>query len=224
MGNTPTPLRETVRADDVNRAERMLSNKTSESRAKLINEDYSPDCILDSCKRVDGNALYYAVERNRVKMVELFLKHGGDIHSLGRYDETLLHCCGRVHGNVKLAKILIEHGADLKATDDLGRYPIHSASSSGFFNKTPFIEYLLSTMNEADARDYLNIKDFYGNTPLMTAVNAENIPVTQSLQLLGADDTIVNNNGQTAFDIAKERKAEMMEILESKQRLTDNSN
>ena len=77
---------------------------SGEQAADLINEDHSPDCIMQSCSRVEGNALYYAVDRNRVEIVKVLLGHGGDLNTQGHFGETCVHNAAR-HNWVPMAQV-----------------------------------------------------------------------------------------------------------------------
>lgn len=56
----------------------------------------------------------------------------------------------------------------------------------------------------------LDVKDFLGNTPLMYAVMAKNERVARVLIKYGADQSVINRLGQTAYDVANQ---EFKEIL-----------
>ena len=49
----PTPLKRAIRTHDVARVQEILEGAGSkEEAARMINEDHSPDCIMDSCSKV----------------------------------------------------------------------------------------------------------------------------------------------------------------------------
>ena len=199
MCNRPTPLRRAVRLDNLEALQKILADADSKGRAAfLINEDYAPDCIMQSCSKTIGNAFYYTVFRGRTQMVDLMLKYGADVYSSGYNGETPLHCAAR-SSNLDVVKMLIEHGCDPKSTDDLGRVALHSAARS-VFNTTYVLRYLVEEKMESED---INMKDFSGRTPLHEAARYGCVGTTETLIELGSDVMARNNDGETPLDIAK---------------------
>ena len=64
---------------------RKLLNAEGLHADRLINADHSADCILDAMSGVPGNALYYAVSKNRYDMADILLEYGADIYATGEY-------------------------------------------------------------------------------------------------------------------------------------------
>ncbi|SHN68097.1 ankyrin repeat domain-containing protein [Desulfovibrio litoralis] len=107
----------------------------------------------------------------------------------------------------KAVKFLLANGADIKATDNKGRNPLHSLSNARVLSK-PDLELFIKAGVDINARD----KD--GNTPLMLFVIAsrdrsdyydeqqiamftKNLPI---LKELGADPKIQNKDGKIPYD------------------------
>ncbi|MBN2447343.1 MAG: ankyrin repeat domain-containing protein [Phycisphaerae bacterium] len=110
--------------------------------------------------------------------------------------------------DVALAAALIESGADVAATDVLGRTPLHIAAMS---DKVKLVSMLL----EAGAD--VNAVDSQGNTPLHFAARRFHADVLELLLDAGADATAENTNGQTALHVlgsaAREQDDEFMALL-----------
>lgn len=133
------------------------------------------------------------------------------------WEEYPLHAASR-HGNIRLAKALLELGADVNAEGCESRTPL-------FYAKTKEVARLLL---DAGADAY--IRSSYGETPLFTArsgdvaktlietkadvnarsidgdtalFHAENSDITRALIEAGADVNAVDNGGSTALFHAK---------------------
>ena len=98
----------------------------------------------------------------------------------------------------EMAQLLIDHGAELKGTEAL-----HRAARDG---NLPLMECLMNA--GADVNDTLELegdgKPGMG-APLHWAVYAETIDAARLLLNRGADKTVKNAHGRTAFERARER-------------------
>uniref|UniRef100_A0A6G1SKH3 Poly [ADP-ribose] polymerase n=1 Tax=Aceria tosichella TaxID=561515 RepID=A0A6G1SKH3_9ACAR len=97
------------------------------------------------------------------------------------------------HNHLDVAKLFIDSGANVNATDDLGRIPLHNAAQYGHIE---MIELLIEAGSEVDKRALT------GHTPLHEA--ATNITFSASLRLieLGANKNIRSNAGELPYDLA----------------------
>ena len=158
--------------------------------------------------QVQGNALYYAVKyRHEKAIVLMLLEHGGNVHDAGEFGETCLHAAAR-YNFVNTCKMLIQYGADLYTTDDLGRYPIHSCSQS-LYNTTQTLQYLL---DEAGKKSDVNLKDFNDRTPLHEAAYCGNTVVVETLLKYGADVNAQSKSGFVPLHLTS-RGSPVWEIL-----------
>ena len=176
---------------------------------QIINDDFSQDCILQSCTRAYGNAFYYACCNNRLQIIELMIAYGADIYSTGYCGETCLHAAAR-NNFAEAARILIKHGCDVHATDDQGRYAIHCTGGT-VYNTTNTIKFLLE---EAGKREDVNLRDFSGRTPLHLATSAGNGDAASVLIQYGADVNAVTNEGNTPLHCA--RNSTIYQLLKDK--------
>ena len=136
------------------------------------------------------------------------------------------------HRAMKMATILLDHGADINVRDKYGDTPLKSAVLVGhaetvemlldrgadgiksLVHEIPF-EYWNEKRTEADriaiAQVFLNhgadinVRDKYGDTLLTLATKNEMKELIRFLLKKGADVKIANNSGQTAFDIANSK-------------------
>jgi len=97
---------------------------------------------------------------------------------------------------IKMAKFLIDNGADIEAKTDTGFTPLMTAVQSGNLEA---MKMLLS--NEAD----INAQNSYHATPLMLAIADGKLSIIQYLLKNGADTEITDYRKQKAADWAEER-------------------
>lgn len=94
---------------------------------------------------------------------------------------------------VRVLEVLLAHGADVHAAADDGRTPLHSA-------RGPAVATLLAAGAALEARDDR------GNTPLLAwAAEREGLEPMAALLARGADPAAVNDDGQSAADLARLR-------------------
>jgi hypothetical protein len=98
------------------------------------------------------------------------------------------------NGNVSLAKLLIQKGADVNATDINGETALMAAASG---RQTDLVQLLIS-----DGAD-VNAKDNGGETALMDAVKAGQNDIVQLLIQNGADVNAKDNSGKTPLAYAE---------------------
>ncbi|MEE3098852.1 MAG: ankyrin repeat domain-containing protein, partial [Pseudomonadota bacterium] len=115
-----------------------------------------------------------------------------DVNAKGRRGYTPLHAAMRA-GNLRVAKLLLEKGADVKAQGRKGRTPLHTAVRAGFINGVKLL-----VEKGADA----NAANEYGKTPLHYAVRYGRKKAAHFLLEHGAVAVIGDNMGQTPLDYA----------------------
>ena len=99
---------------------------------------------------------------------------------------TPLHCAAG-HTNLDIAKLLIERGATLGATDEYGSTPLHLASEYG---RTEIAELFL------DKGANIHAVDQDGNTPLHLAEALKTHSTANLLIEKGANPNLMNKDGE----------------------------
>jgi ankyrin repeat protein len=84
---------------------------------------------------------------------------------------TALHFAA-FHGHLEVAEILLEHNAEVNASDDRGRLPLHDAARSG---RLELVRLLLMQGGDANARDS------FGSTPLDMAKAGKDTEIVKPL-------------------------------------------
>ena len=117
-----------------------------------------------------------------------------------------LHTASR-EGDLQTVMEMVEAGKDIDVQDRGGNTPLMVAISYGHIN---VVEYLLE--NGAQ----VNHRAVYQWTPLMEAVSNRRIQMVKLLLEYGADPSAINNDGNTALDIAVEKNDEaIVQLLEN---------
>jgi ankyrin repeat protein len=76
--------------------------------------------------------LFQAIDDENVEMVSFLLSKGIDTEIKADYGRTALFNVARESGNVELAKLFIDHGADINTKDQSGSSPISICAWRGF--------------------------------------------------------------------------------------------
>ncbi|XP_032231944.1 ankyrin repeat and EF-hand domain-containing protein 1 isoform X2 [Nematostella vectensis] len=108
------------------------------------------------------------------------------------YKTPLMAACA--HGNLDMARFLIDLGADINCRDNFKWTPLHHACHSG---QLDLVTMLLDRGAELDAQT------INGGTPIMRAVESSREGVVEYLIAKGAKIQLTNKKGHTALDIAK---------------------
>ena len=143
---------------------------------------------VDSLGRIYS---HFAVERNRHQMVELLIKYGFDVNAKGYFETTALH---HVSDSTKMAKILIDNGANVDAKTTHGCTPLHSMAIHDL--RSNVIEFLITNGAEIDAKS--NKKE----TPLMKALANRRFEIIKCLSKLGASMKNRNDKGMCPLEVA----------------------
>lgn len=148
-------------------------------------------------------AIIYAIRVNSPRVAKALANHPQvDVNIENRYGETPLMYAAII-GDMELAKALIKRGAKVNR---LGWSPLHYAASKG---QTDMVEYLLAqgALPNAPADD--------GSSPILVAVTSGNADTVKALLKAGADPKAVNQQHQSAIDIAREMQEEaILELLQ----------
>ena len=154
---------------------------------------------LQPGKRVEqaaGTPLHYAAFCGLDTVVGfLAVRHPQDVQSRGVHDgSTPLHLASSV-GHVEVARVLVEHGADVTDRDEHGWTPLHEASEAGMVEVA---RILIEHGADVTAQN----KD--GSTPLHQALKSGNVDLARFLIEHGADTTAHDKDGLTPLHEASE--------------------
>jgi len=147
---------------------------------------------------VNGSPLHMAAISGFADVAKLLLEAGADPNHRDRLMQVtpLFHCTGRnTQGTIEVARLLIEHGVDVNATNVVQRSVLHIDVRGPPPNEDVYKLILASGANT-------NLPDRNGDTPLHLAASSGNAVTVRLLLEHGADPSLVNAEGKTAWQCA----------------------
>ena len=145
-------------------------------------------------------ALFYAIEKNNVAMVNALLENGADANICDNdMDRPLIFAAKK--GYLHLVKNLLDNGADINVRKKDGMTALFCAV---YDNKEAQVDFLLR--KKADP----NISRNDMKTPLMEACDDGNTSLVKKLLLYGANVNLKDAEGKTAYDWARDNDVKRM--------------
>jgi hypothetical protein len=136
--------------------------------------------------------LHSAVVTDNLEVIKQHIKAGTDLNVLEPSRASTPLITAAALGKTEAARLLIDAGADLNYQNADGSTPLHTAAALG---KTDIARLLIN----APGID-LNRQNNEGATPLHTAAFLGRVEIVKALLAKGADKTIKNKSGQTAYE------------------------
>ena len=138
-----------------------------------------------------------AAEMGKPEILKAMIARGADMSAVGRMHRTPLHAAA-MHTKGIAIDWLVQAGADIEARDESGASPLHCAAS---VSNTEVVTALLKVGSSVNAQDDAL------QTPLHLAVcrarKQGTAEVVDALLRSGADETILNKEGNAALDIVR---------------------
>lgn len=163
---------------------------------------------LDTPDSFGNTALMYAVNMQNIYLINCLLANGANASASNIYGQTPLHCAISKL-NASIVSMLCSAGAEINAFDNDRNSPLVVAIK---FRSVKIMSNLL----DLGADPYVH---FNGNNALTYICANDDYEMARILlnRVSHFDINWVNENGQTALDIAKERKnISLQRLLESK--------
>jgi uncharacterized protein len=150
--------------------------------------------VIAKYELLEKSPLHKAIKRHRTQEALALIKQGTDINLRNNLQETPL-ICAAFAGDVEVAKVLVESGADVNAQSLPTRFTaLLWAAQKG---SADIVRLLVEAGAEVNARDWDE------NTPLMQAASHSGSPkVAADLLAAGADISAKNKDGKTALTSA----------------------
>ena len=162
--------------------------------------------------------LYHAARGGHAEIVELLIKRGVSPRTrLEDYEGTALHVAAR-HGRVAVAAALLRRGMDVDALDQDHTTALHAAATFGQLEVARLLIERGARVNVRAGIRAVRPCDSFGMlgpdgepiperfTPLHAAAEAGHIEVVEHLLSKGADPRLLDANGKTPLDLARDNK------------------
>ncbi|CAG9325167.1 unnamed protein product [Blepharisma stoltei] len=174
-----------------------LSNSLEElsSFRELIKSD--PQFINLRDSRLGSTPLISSVISNNFKKIEFLLLSGANPNIPNDLGETPLHIAAD-NFDYQTAKILLKYSADPKIANLEGETPLHNATYRG---DDKIVNLLLQ--NDADPN---SLTTQLGQSPLHIAASNGHLEIIKLLLSHGADPDIKDKQGDSALNLAKNKK------------------
>jgi len=154
-------------------------------------------------------ALMKAVKKGNIDLINYLIARGADIAAKTFMEACVLHFAAS-YGQLESAKLLVSKGADIKSKDWSGRTCLHKAAEIGH---KPLVEYFSSLFaledagnpnpnSPADAKDYIDVVDSLGESPLHFATTFGHSEVVEFLLSQGANPLHLNKSNENVFQKA----------------------
>ncbi len=153
-------------------------------------------------------------ERNNPTLLQSLLRAGADVNRVDVDGLTALMGAAK-RADLTSIKMLLRSGAKLDAVDNEGKSALMAVINcwNRAFRPPSPMSYKQSVRKLISAST-INLADYKGTTPLMLAAS-KGLPDIVSLLLdAGADKSMTNHLGQTAFTVAKEQKQAKDELIQ----------
>ncbi len=154
---------------------------------------------LDARDERGLNVLDHAARHRSMGVVRSILRHGVDITATNDNGWTALHhaasCRFHWEDNSGTVRILLKAGADIEAKTTRGSItPLDLAVST----RETSCNTILALLEGGAA---VNVRRAFGQTPLHGACNCSHADAVELLLRWGADETLTDEDGQTAGDV-----------------------
>ena len=172
---------------------RILSNKTQATKKSAYN-------LSERTINPNSPMCQYAKKNDIIALKKALLKSNysiGEINTICKNNESLFLIAVN-NDNYLTAKFLLEKGADVNLQNKAGVSALHIISRCNTANMNKIFNLMLK-----NTRLNINIKDLEGYTPLMRAIEFENIQIVKTLVKNGADLNVKNNYGHNAMELAQ---------------------
>jgi ankyrin repeat protein len=150
--------------------------------------------------------LMSAIEANDQQAVERLLNSGYSVNEVDQKSKNWPVIIAAFKGRTEILELLLKANADLTVLDPgMHATALHAAAYAGHLKE---IEMLIKYGISIDQKGPFN-----GYTALHDAVSQGHVETARALLAGGSDQTIKNNSGQTALDMAHSNKDQMMVML-----------
>jgi len=183
-----------------------LMMATSEDEAEIVSYLLKHGAKVN--QKFNGwTALIEAADEGSLASMKLLLKAGAEVNYYWNQGSPSAITMAASEGELKCLQLLLKYGADINGKGS-SLPPLHMAAAE---DKRDIVDFLISKNVN------INRKDAAGRTALMYAASEGKKHIVIKLLEAGADKSIVDSNGNNAFDYAEEQEEfETRNYLDSK--------
>ncbi|XP_068736521.1 oxysterol-binding protein-related protein 1-like [Montipora capricornis] len=227
-------LLQSSRRGDLDSVLNLLQLKSPKNGSRSIDVN----CKGKSKANQGWTPLHLAAYFGHKEIVKALLENGADVNARNGMGDTPLHRAAFT-GRAEVVTILIQYHADVTIINGEGRKPSQVTNSSEVKQlikaaerslELKLEERLLTAVREGDISELkklidsvhppnINCQDMLGNTPLHCAAYRGHKVIAVTLLQHGADTTLRNANGQTALDLASNKKMKQLLDVQPLQKL-----
>ena len=168
-------------------------------------------------------ALHYASFRGNVKIIRLLIENGANIYIRTKRLLNVIHYSaqGNRPSSLMFFYLIFKEKNDyslITEVDSGGSTPLHWAAYSNAEDALLYLINLDFFKTEEEKRNFMNIQDYQGFTPLHLSVNSKSKRIVMKLLQNGASSDIKDKKGKTPLDLAINKKEnEIVEIIKNNQ-------
>ncbi len=154
---------------------------------QMLSMGYSPIQRFPECE--GGTPLHVAASEGHILTMHILVRAGAELDTMDEEQNTaLMLAC--IKGRSQAAKYLLQAGADVTQIGDDGMTCLHLATQSGFLE----CAHVILSQSHLP-RNFLNLQDDGGWTPLVWACENKHEPVIRYLLERGANPLITDVEG-----------------------------
>eukprot|EP00096_Caligus_rogercresseyi_P001210 TRINITY_DN1190_c0_g1_i3.p1 TRINITY_DN1190_c0_g1~~TRINITY_DN1190_c0_g1_i3.p1 ORF type:complete len:1358 (-),score=455.16 TRINITY_DN1190_c0_g1_i3:220-4293(-) len=158
---------------------------------QLLSQGYSPNQKFSEFK--NGSPLHLSASEGHVLNCHIFTQSGTELDSFDDSGNTPIHLAS-IKGRMEVLRYLLQAGADMGLRGEDGMTCLHLAAQNGHLD---CVKIILAHHNIP--RNFLNLQDDGGWTPLVWACENKHEKVIKYLLLRGSNPLIVDAEGNIAL-------------------------
>jgi len=224
---------------DTERLNKALAWAVIDGNLDVVKSTLSRGADINAKDKHGWTPLFHAVKHGEMEIASYLLENGAEVNLISVLGTTPLRLAS-AEGNIDMVKLLLAKGADTNLTGDHGNSPLHRAAEES--KNVEVVRMLISRGANVNARSRdgatplmrscyvpeitkaliesgaeINAQDDEGRTALFFASYWRCRATARILVENGADPTIKNKQGESAWDIARRSQdKELYKIFKTK--------
>ncbi len=216
-----------------------MMNAAKDGNLKFVQAAAQRGADVNEHSNKGKNALMFAASENHDEVAQWLIEQGADVNAVDNYGTTALIVAATA-GHHEVVKLLLDSGANVQLRDDSGGAPLVNAVYFGHLETVQLLldnlqQDITSRLDKRDGEELLMLGAGLGHTdivslmvkagidvngrglkqrtPLMAAAAFDRPEVAKVLLAQGADPAARDEDGQTAFSVAKDKGSDKVAAL-----------